>query len=120
MKVYVVCPVRHVTAELNDRIAAEVASLEAAGHEVHWPMRDTDQHDTSGFRICRDNRAAIEAADEIHVIWDGHSQGSLFDLGMAFALRKHVVVVAGCFPDPTPGKGIHNVVHAWARAGAGA
>ena len=113
------CPVRNVTPELTERIGREVASLEARGHQVHWPARDTDQVDTTGLRICKDNRNAIETADQIHVIWDGQSQGSLFDLGMAFALRKPVVVVAGGFPERTSGKSIPNVVHDWSQHGAG-
>jgi len=90
-----------------------VQGLEQEGYSVHWPHRDTDQDDPCGLRICNDNRAAIESADVIHVVWDGKSQGSLFDLGMAFALRKQIVPVL--LPDETPHKSFQNMVRAWAN-----
>ena len=34
-----------------------------------------------------------EKADEVHVIWDGRSVGTVFDFGMAFALRKPIKIV---------------------------
>lgn len=70
---------------MNERIAAYVAKLEADGHQVHWPKRDTKQDgDPIGIRICRDNRKEMFAADEVHVWYDPESRGSCFDIGMAF------------------------------------
>jgi nucleoside 2-deoxyribosyltransferase len=113
MKIFLACPVRN--ANINDRSVQEkhVTLLESQGHEVHWPPRDTDQNDTVGLRICQDNRRAIEAADAVYVIWDGESQGVLFDLGVAFALRKPIQTVEGCMPAPTVGKSLQNMILAW-------
>jgi hypothetical protein len=113
MKIYLICPVRNATPEFFKAAQESVAQLEALGHQVYWPARDTDQVDSTGLRICKDNRGAIEAADEIHVIWDGQSQGSIFDLGIAFALRKRIVPVKGSFPPQTEGKSIQNMVYDW-------
>jgi len=72
--------------------------------------------DPVGLRICSDNRDAIEAADEIHLWYSASSTGSLFDLGMTFALRKKLVLA--CPVDTTDGKkGFNNVVNAWAENG---
>jgi hypothetical protein len=109
---FLICPVRgHDPA----KFAETVARLEAAGFDVHWPPRDTDQDDPVGLRICRDNRAAIAAADIVHVIWDGKSQGGLFDLGMAFALGKPIAAVD--VPAESEGKSFQNMMRAWARQG---
>ncbi len=110
MKTFLICPVRGHSA---GETAGIVAQLEANGWDVHWPHRDTDQADSVGLRICQDNRAALIAADVIHVVWDGQSQGVLFDLGMAFALKKRVVPVE--LPEGTSGKSFQNMVRAWAN-----
>lgn len=110
MKSFLICPVRGVDPETQKAI---VAGLEAAGFAVHWPPRDTNQDDSTGLRICRDNMAALAAADVVHVMWDGKSQGCLFDLGVAFALGKKVEPVS--LPAPTEGKSFQNMVQAWAR-----
>ncbi len=108
-KSFLICPVRGKSPE---ETAGIVRQLEADGFDVHWPHRDTNQEDDTGLRICRDNREAIRAADVVHVVWDGQSQGSLFDLGMAFAEDKKVVPVV--LPKATPQKSFQNMVMAWA------
>lgn len=112
MKIFLICPVRGITDEEKNAtiIARYVLNLVRSGHMVHWPLRDTDQDDLVGLRICQDNRHAIEDADEIHVWWNGKSQGSLFDLGMAFALRKKIVLVNSDSVRPTPRKSFNNVL----------
>ena len=84
-KAYIVCPVRGASPTGTENMVRE---LEDQGYEVHWPHRDTNQEGT-GLEICKQNAEAIRASDEIYVIWDGKSQGCLFDLGIAFALGSH-------------------------------
>jgi nucleoside 2-deoxyribosyltransferase len=109
-KTFLISPVR---GQSPDVWQAHVAALEAEGYEVHWPHRDTDQSDIVGLRICADNMKAIAAADVVHVIWDGQSQGCLFDLGIAFALGKKVVPIQ--LPEQTKGKSFQNVIRAWSE-----
>jgi hypothetical protein len=109
MKSFLICPVRGKPPEFY---AAIVRDIEADGISVHWPPRDTNQTDSTGLRICRDNAAAIAAADVIHVVWDGQSQGCLFDLGVAFALNKVIIPVE--LPAATEGKSFQNMIRAWA------
>lgn len=110
MKTFLICPVRGKAA---DTFAKAVRELEDAGYVVHWPPRDTDQNDGTGLRICSDNMKAITEADVVHVIWDGQSQGCLFDLGVAFALGKPVIPLD--LPAATPGKSFQNMIQAWAK-----
>jgi len=111
MKTFLICPVRGHAA---DKFADIVSGLEAAGWDVHWPPRDTDQDDDTGLRICTDNLSAIRASDAVHVVWDGDSQGCLFDLGAAFALGKRVIPIS--LPNPTEGKSFQNMIRAWAMS----
>ena len=79
--------------------------------EVHWPHRDTNQDDDTGLRICADNRAAIESADRVFIVWNGESKGSLFDLGVAWASRKPLTVLSA--PSVHDGKSFVAMMRAW-------
>lgn len=113
MKTFLICPVRGVSPAETEGF---VKQLEADGYTVHWPPRDTNQDDATGYRICSDNMAAIAASDVVHVVWDGNSQGCLFDLGVAFALGKRVTPLR--MPPPTEGKSFQNMVAHWASKAA--
>lgn len=100
MKIFLISPVRKTEPEAQRRIAEYVASLEAAGHQVHWPIRDTKQDDpTGGYEICRANFTGILDANEVHIWYDETSGGSKFDMGGVFMLvamlgyEKKVVIV---------------------------
>jgi hypothetical protein len=113
MKIFLICPVRNVTTEQKQNIEAYVSSLETQGHVVHWPQRDTQQDDPIGTRICADNRQAIINADEIHAWWSSNSTGSLFDLGMAWMLRKSLVIANPSDVQLTESKSFDNVLLHW-------
>ena len=109
MKTFLICPVRGHDMQETIEI---VNALEKEGYKVHWPPCDTDQIDQTGLRICQDNRMAILEADVIHFVWDGKSQGCLFDLGMAFMANKRVIPIM--IPELTDGKSFQNMVNEWA------
>jgi hypothetical protein len=44
-------------------------------------------------------------------MWDGVSQGCLFDLGMAFAMNKHITIIS--IPELSNGKSFQNMVKAY-------
>lgn len=108
-KTFLICPVRgHNPKETEDI----VKRLEEKGYIVHWPPRDVNQVDeTGGYRICCDNRQAMEDADCVHIVWDGKSQGCLFDIGMAFILRKKIHIVQ--IPPPSTEKSFQNMINRW-------
>jgi hypothetical protein len=109
MRIFIICPVRDVTEEEKQFIENYVHDLEQQGHRVHWPQRDTNQIDeTGGIQICIDNKWAITYADEVHVFWNGKSQGSFFDLGMTFSLQKPIKLINKV--EWTQGKSFNNVL----------
>lgn len=68
--------------------------LEAEGHEVFVPGRDTDQLlDGYGILECNFINGSLWC-DEAHLIWDGKSYGSMFDMGTVYALRKPVKIIS--------------------------
>jgi len=102
---FLICPVRGADPKATEAL---VKRLEEHGWKVHWPPRDTPQNDPTGLNICCVNKDAIERAEFVHIVWDGNSQGCLFDLGMAFALGKKLIVVK--VPPPTQGKSFQNMM----------
>lgn len=66
--------------------------LETQGNEVSLPAFD-DFDGMNELQVCDYNRQKIEWADEIHVIWDQRSIGTIFDFGMSFAMRKKIKII---------------------------
>ncbi|MBU6500920.1 MAG: hypothetical protein KGJ89_02240 [Patescibacteria group bacterium] len=108
--VFLICPIRGVTADELEDIKIYVAKLEGTGKKVYWPYRDTNQNDPVGLRICTDNCNAIKASYEIHIWWKPNSEGSKFDLGMAFALEKKIVIANPEDVKAMSGKNFSNVL----------
>jgi hypothetical protein len=90
MRIFLICPVRYAGEAHSRKIAEYVRQQEnVEGNTVHWPARDTLQTgDPIGTRIIGDNFFAMSISQEVHVWYDITSQGSLFDLGMAWAMGK--------------------------------
>lgn len=61
------------------------------GHEPITPIFDSNY--TNVLEILTVNRARMEWADEVHLIYDGRSYGSIFDFGMCFAMRKPLKII---------------------------
>jgi len=112
MKTFLICPVRGVTLEESRQIGEFVSELENRS-SVYWPSRDTDQDDLIGLRICSDNRAAMIDCDQVFVWWNSESKGSIFDLGMSFALRKPIFLANRV--TPTEQKSFENVLLALSK-----
>lgn len=110
-KIFVICPVRNVKEEFKNKVENFIKYQESIGNIVHYPPRDTNQNDDIGLNICRQNLLAIKNSDKVYIAWDGESQGSLFDLGIAFALGKNIIPIKECFPEKTPFKSFQNVVY---------
>ena len=109
---FLICPVRGHGPSETEGI---VATLEEMGWDVHWPHRDTDQNDPAGLQICADNRLAIRNADRVFVVWNGESKGSLFDLGMAWAMYKPITIID--VPNLTDGKSFTKMMIGWEALG---
>jgi len=114
-KVFLICPVRNATGYQKQEMASYIENLESKGIDVYYPARDTNQVDDTGYRICKDNLNAIREANEVHIFWDKDSSGSLFDLGMAFALNKPIFIANGCDVKLTDGKSFANMISEWAK-----
>jgi len=92
--IYIICPVRNITKEQQQEIEEYVYQLENKyNQDVHYPPRDVNQDDETGFNICNYHLEALKNCQKVHIFWDNNSKGSHFDLGMAFALGKKIKLI---------------------------
>ena len=77
------------TAYREARMLPLKEKLEGQGHEVRMPTFDGGA--ANELQLMANNRAMIEWADVVYVLWDGRSMGTWGDICMAFALRKPIV-----------------------------
>ena len=110
-KVFIICTVRGASEEYVKKLEAYVTDLESQGIEVHLPHRDTNQTAT-GFEICTENMQAIAKANEVHIFYNSKSQGTHFDMGVAFAMGKRIVIVEN--EEFGPGKSYPRMLTEWA------
>jgi hypothetical protein len=112
--IFLICPVRNATPDQKVEMQNYINVLESQGISVYYPARDTDQTDTIGWAICTKNLWAMEHSKKVHIFYDPTSTGSLFDLGMAFALDKELTVVNINQVEATDGKkSFNNLIRYW-------
>ncbi len=88
-KIFLVCPVRNATEEQKKWIESFVREKNEEGYSIHAPHLHTVQTDLfGGYAICRQNAEAVASSQEIDIYYDQSSTGSVFDLGVAYALHK--------------------------------
>ena len=80
------------STQYQPRFQVEAAKLRHMGHTVRSPFFD-DHPDLDELGICEHNREMIAWSDEVHIIWDSRSIGTVMDFGMAFALHKPIHIV---------------------------
>ncbi len=94
-KLFLICPVRNATVEqrkwIEDFVRVKTIN---EGCIVHAPHLHTRQKDLfGGYAICTQNAQAVATSHEIDIYYDQSSTGSVFDLGVAYALRKPLVLL---------------------------
>ena len=110
-KVFIICSVRGASQKYRYRLENYVSGLESQGIKVHLPHRDTNQN-ASVFEICEENARAVRDADEVHIFYSSSSQGTHFDMGVAFANNKKLIVVEN--EKYFEGKNFPGMIEEWA------
>ena len=88
-KIFLICPVRNATEEQRKWIENFVKEKTEEGYIIHAPHLHTRQTDLfGGYAICIQNAEAVASSKEIDIYYDQTSTGSVFDLGVAYALHK--------------------------------
>ena len=120
-KIFIIRPVRNVTEEIRAKIEDYITKLETQGYKVYNPEQDNPYQKTDrvGTKIIEHNRRQMYMADEVHIWYDKSSIGSIFDIGMFFALSrgdfKKFIVINSENIAPTPDKSFENVILALAK-----
>ena len=88
-KIFLICPVRNATPEQRQWIEDFTKRKYDEGFTIHAPHLHTRQKDLfGGYAICKQNAEATASSQEIDIYYDQSSTGSVFDLGVAYALHK--------------------------------
>lgn len=95
--------------EQKEEIDNYVSGLEKDGHKVHYPPRDVNQDDPTGWGIVMAHRIAMKNCDRIDIFWDKTSTGSHCDLGMAIMDFKKVKLVKS-YQEDSEGKSYLKVI----------
>ena len=93
-KIFLICPVRNANNEQKKWIEDYVEQKNREGYIIHAPHLHTRQIDLfGGYAICKQNAEAVASSTEIAIYYDKSSIGSVFDLGVAFALHKPLILL---------------------------
>ena len=88
-KIFLICPVRNATDEQRKWIEDFAREKQYDGYTIHAPHLHTRQIDLfGGYAVCKQNAEAVASSQEIDIYYDQSSTGSVFDLGVAYALHK--------------------------------
>jgi len=86
---FLICTVREADKKDKEFINNYLKKMRSKGLKMYYPAEDTNQVDPlGGYTICSDNCKAIKDSKEVHVYWTDKSQGTKFDLGIAFYEHK--------------------------------
>lgn len=88
MKRYLICPVRKRTHNEQRHLEQWVCEREAVGDKVYFPGRDTgiEELPENGMLITEKNLERMEWCEIVDLWYEVSSQGSSFDLGLAFSM----------------------------------
>ena len=79
------------TTAYQMKMRVHALALADKGHICKLPAFDF--FSGTEIQMCTHNKELILWADEVHVLWDGRSTGTIFDLGMCFALNKKIKTI---------------------------
>lgn len=109
-KIFIICTIRSASKSYIEKLEKYVFNLEKMGYKVYAPHRDTNQN-ALGYQICLQNMKGIIDSDEVHIFYNSKSQGTHFDMGMAFAFNKKIIIVEN---EPlTDGKSFQRMLTEW-------
>lgn len=86
MKVAVIGSTRYVNRMIDHVLELGGEGIDASTPKFDGPMLNE-------LEVAKSNLNLIKESDEVHVFWDGQSNGVIFDLGMCFALGKPITMV---------------------------
>jgi nucleoside 2-deoxyribosyltransferase len=113
-KAFVICSVRKATAEMLEELDRIYEKYTKLGYDVYLPHKRTNQ-EGSGYAICTENYEAISKANIVIVVYYKESTGTHFDMGMAFALGKEIIVEHALIE--SGGKHYARMLMEWERLG---
>jgi len=78
------------SSQYEGRMKLSAEKYREDGYVVYLPGFDHEYSDS--LILWNANREVIKAGDAVVVFWDQRSTGTIFDIGMAFAMEKHIII----------------------------
>lgn len=110
MFIAIIAPFLNLNQEKKNRYENYAARLEEEGNSVHLACRDTNMK-ASSIEICMRNSKRIQQAEEVHIFYESDRVEVHFDIGIAFAHNKKIVVVDSC--RRSDGPSFQNLLAEW-------
>lgn len=76
---------------LTPQMYEHKAEMEKKGHEVMMPTFDSQAENE--ILLVGENKWNIQWADQVHILWDGRSPGTILDIGITIGLSKPLKVI---------------------------
>ncbi len=93
-QIFLISPVRNASANQKEQIEAYKRICEENKYQIHTPHIDTVQTDMlGGYTICHQNAEEVAKSEAVHLYYDKNSMGSMFDLGVAYACNKPLILI---------------------------
>lgn len=93
-KIFLISPVRYLSDDKKLFIDGYANKKKNEGYNIHVPYLNTRQTDLfGGYAICKQNALAMASSSEVDIYYDKDSFGSVFDLGVAYALHKPLKII---------------------------
>jgi len=91
--IFLICPTKNVSNSVSILIEEYIVKKEREGYHVYCPKCDTNPADATGETYtCDIHRQVIENASRIDFWYDPSSEEIQFNLGIAFALKKNIIL----------------------------
>lgn len=76
---------------LTPQMFEHKAEMESKGHTVEMPSFDS--HAETELGLVTDNAIKISKADQVHLLWDGRSPGTILDIGITIGMKKPLKII---------------------------
>jgi len=113
MKVFVIYPTKNCDSEMKKRIKVAIKRLEDSDMKVYTSIANIAQDGGCCWDTYSTVLSTMADVDVVCVAWNDKNQNVLFELGIAFALKKPIVLLPECFS--ASNKSLINMIKHWAK-----
>lgn len=112
MNIYLILPLNE-KEEINPLLSEYISELEFQGDTVSYMEKVAEEGDENGYKTCQNALREMTKSDEVHIFWSEDSANMFFELGMAFALKKDIILINPEDIEPNDEVSFENMICYW-------